>query len=125
MMTFSRAERVGAHVHKVLMDVLQKEISDPRLKMVTITRVKLSADLKNARVYFSLTGNPHALPEVKEGFKSARGFLKRRLAQHLGLRYTPDIMFHYDDTYDHAAQVNEILRSIKEDHEKHSAPHSD
>ncbi len=53
MTTFSRAERVGGHVQKAITEILQKEISDPRLEMVTITRVKLTSDLRIARVYFT------------------------------------------------------------------------
>jgi ribosome-binding factor A len=125
MTTFSRAERVGGHVQKVLTDILQKEISDPRLKMVTITQVKLTSDLRIARVYFTLTGSKVALPDAKEGFKSAHGYLKRSLARQLGLRYMPDIEFHYDDSFDHASQINEILRSIKEEDETHPASYSE
>lgn len=125
MTTFSRAERVGGHVQRVVTDILQKEISDPRLKMVTITRVKLTSDLRIARIYFTLTGSKVALPDATAGFKSAHGYLKRSLAKQLGLRYMPDIEFHYDDSYDHASQINEILRSIKKDDETDPAPYSE
>jgi ribosome-binding factor A len=125
MTTFSRAERVGGHVQKAITEILQKEISDPRLEMVTITRVKLTSDLRIARIYFTLTGSKVALSDAKEGFKSACGFLKRNLARQLGLRYMPDLEFHYDDSYDHASQINAILRSIKEEDETPPPSYSD
>jgi len=53
MKTFPRSDRVGGHIQKVLSDLLQKDIKDPRLEMVTITDVKLSNDLRKARIYFT------------------------------------------------------------------------
>lgn len=117
MTSFSRAQRVSGHIQKALTDILKKDIKDPRIDMVTITRVKLTNDLRIARIYFTLTGSKKTIEEASAGFKSARGYLKRTLAQQLGLRYMPNIEFFYDDSFDYASHIDELLRSIKKDDE--------
>lgn len=117
MTSFNRAKRVSGHIHKALTDILRRDIKDPRISMVTITRVKMTNDLRIARIYFALTGSKKTIEEAQEGFNSARGYLKRTLAQQLGLRYMPDIEFFYDDSFDYASQINELLRSLKKDDE--------
>lgn len=120
MTTFTRAQRVSGHIQKALTDILRKDIKDPRIGMVTITHVKLTNDLRIARVYFALTGSKKTIEEAQAGFNSARGYLKRTLAHQLGLRYMPNIEFYYDDSFDYASQIDELLRSIHKDDETNS-----
>ena len=117
MTSFSRTQRVSGHIQKTLTDILKKEIKDPRIGMVTITRVKLTNDLRIARIYFSLFGSQKSVEEALAGFKSARGFLKKSLASRLGLRYMPNIEFYHDDSFEYASHIEDILRSIKKDDE--------
>ena len=121
MKSFPRSDRVGGHIQKVLSDLLQKDIKDPRLDMVTITDVKLSNDLRKARIYFT-TSTPKNTERAIEGFKSARGYVKRVLSQHLGLRYMPDIEFLYDESFDYASRIDKLLKSTKTDNEKDYKP---
>ena len=116
MIPFSRADRVGGLVQKVLSDLLQKEIRDPRLIMTTISGVKMSKDLKFARVYFTiLGGDEHKKVDAISGFNSAVGFIKRCLARELKLRYMPDLKFYYDESYDHGSHIDRLLKSISEE----------
>ncbi len=114
MTTFSRADRVSQLIQRELSDILQKEIKDPRLKMATITGVKLSKDLKNAKIYFSNTGTGRKLEEVLQGFQSAHGHIKRTLAGRLELRYMPEIRFHYDESFDYGERIDRLLKSISD-----------
>jgi ribosome-binding factor A len=118
MSTFSRSERVSGHVKKILTDILKKDINDPRLDMVTVTRVKLTSDLKIARIYFALAGSKKTVNDAEQGFKSARGFIKRSLARQLDLRFMPEIEFYYDETFDYASHIDELLRSIQTNDKK-------
>jgi ribosome-binding factor A len=90
MIPFSRADRVGGLIQKVLSDILKKNIRDPRLKMATITK---SATIK--------------------GFSSAHGFIKRALAHELDLKYMPDIKFFYDESLEYGAHIDELIESTK------------
>jgi len=117
MKPFSRSDRVGGQIQKVLSELLHKEVKDPRLKMTSISGVKVSADLKHARVYFITSGDAKRRQEAADGFKTALGFLKRELARQLGLRYMPELKFFYDDSYDYGTRIDTILKSLKTDNE--------
>lgn len=112
MSSFSRADRVGGLIQQVLSDLLKKDIHDPRLKMATITNVKMSPDLKLARVYFSIYGDTNKTEAAASGFESARGFIKRSLAPKLGLRYMPDLIFFYDESFEYGSQIENLLKKI-------------
>ena len=115
MTSFSRAERVSGLIQETLSDLLNKRIHDPRLHMATITSVKMSADLKIARVYFAIYGDDKKSEDAVKGFESARGFIKRNLASKLGLRYMPDLKFFYDDSLDYGSHIDQLLEKIKTD----------
>jgi len=123
MKPFTRSDRVGGHIQKILSAVLLKEIKDPRLEMAVITGVKMSRDLKTARVYFTITGGRESRDRAMAAFKSARGYVKRTLANRLGLRYMPDLKFFYDDSFDYGSHIDDILRSLNIDNgSDHSTP---
>jgi len=115
MTLFSRAERVGGQIQKILAEILLKNIQDPRLEMTTITAVKMSKDLKIARIYFTVTGGKSNAEEALKGFKSAAGFLKSSLAGELDLRYMPALNFFYDESFDYGERIEKVLKSIKND----------
>lgn len=97
---------------KILADLLQKETGDPRLARATVTGVKMSPDLKSARIYFTCQGGEKTKEAVTAGFGSAKGFLKRTLAKELGLRYMPELTFFYDESFDYGERINKVLKSI-------------
>jgi ribosome-binding factor A len=99
----------------VLSDVLLKRIKDPRLKSATITDVKISRDLRIARIYFTTNGDKKSVEEAIEGFKSAIGYVKRTLAGQLGLRYMPELRFFYDESFDYGSHIDKILKEVKAD----------
>jgi ribosome-binding factor A len=115
MTLFSRADRVAGQIQKILSEILLRDIKDPRLDMATITVVKMSKDLKLARVYFTITGGNKSAEDAAQGFKSAVGYLKRSLAGRLGLRYMPDIVFFYDESFDYGARIESLLKTLKSD----------
>jgi len=117
MTRFKRADRVGGQVKKELSDLLRKEIRDPRLDSVTIMGVDLSDDLRSARVFFSVAQEEEARVDALAGFKSASGYLKRRLSTRLELKYTPELRFIYDESLDRATHLNKILKTINEETE--------
>jgi ribosome-binding factor A len=114
MKPYSRSDRVGGLIQQVLAELLLKEISDPRLSQTTITAVKVSRDLRIAKIYFATGDKEGASKAAMEGFNRARGFVKRELAQRLGLRYMPDLKFFYDDAIDRGARVEQLLKMVKE-----------
>ncbi len=112
MIPYSRADRVSGLIQEILSNLLKKDIHDPRLEMVTITNVKMSRDLRLARIYFSIYGDKNKAEAAAGGFESAHGFIKRSLARRLGLRYMPDLTFFYDESFDYGTHIEELLKSI-------------
>jgi ribosome-binding factor A len=117
MKPFSRSDRVSGQIKKVLSDILLKKIKDPRLESATITGVKMSRDLKFARVYFVTSGGKESMEAAIEGFKSALGYVKRNLAAQLGLRYMPELRFFYDDSFDYGSHIDKIIKAAKSENE--------
>jgi ribosome-binding factor A len=115
MIPFSRADRVSGLIQKVLSELLKKKIHDPRLAMATISSVKMSRDLKLARIYFTVYGDRQKSEAAAQGFESARGFIKRSLAPRLGLRYMPDLKFFFDESFDYGSHIDQLLEKITTD----------
>ena len=112
MTSFTRAERVSGLIQATLSDLLQKGIRDPRLEMTTITGVKMSPDLKLARIYFTIYGGRDRSEAAVKGFDSARGYIKRNLARRLGLRYMPDLKFFWDESFEYGSHIDKLLKKI-------------
>jgi len=115
MKPFARSDRVSGQIQKVLSEILLKKVKDPRLENASITDVKMSRDLRIARIYFVAPGNKKSMEEAEEGFKSALGYVKRTLARQLGLRYMPDLKFFYDESFEYGLQIDKVLKAVKAD----------
>jgi ribosome-binding factor A len=114
MKPYSRSDRVGGLIQQALAQMLRMEISDPRLAGTTITAVKMSRDLRIARVYYATETGAEKQKAAHEGFERARGYLKRELAQRLELRYMPDLKFFYDEAIDRGAKIENLIKMVKE-----------
>lgn len=110
MKPYARAERIGIKIQKAITELLSKKMQDPRIEMATISGVKMSSDLRVALVYVTVFGN--RVDEVLDGFKTSRGFIKKRIAPKLGLKYMPDLKFVYDETFDRAARMDALIDSV-------------
>jgi ribosome-binding factor A len=115
MKPYSRSDRVAGLIRKVLAELLQKEIGDPRLANTTITAVKMSRDLRIAKIYYATEKGGEKQEAAQDGFERARGFVKRELAQRLGLRYMPDLKFFYDDAIDRGTRIEKLLKMVVKD----------
>jgi ribosome-binding factor A len=108
-MTSGRMRRVDEAVREVLGDAIAKDIKDPRVGFVTVTDVKTSPDLRHARVYVSVLGEPTRRQATLDGLASAHGFLQRRVAAELHLKHTPELTFLYDDTAERGMRVSQLI----------------
>jgi ribosome-binding factor A len=105
-----RPERVAEMVLRELSQMLLRDLKDPRLRGITLTSVKMSDDLRHARVFFShLEGHTRG-PEAIRGFRSAEGFIRRSIGQALTLRFTPQLDFEFDEGPERAARLDALLR---------------
>lgn len=117
---FSRGQRVGDLIQKELALLIQQEIKDPRLGMVTITEAKVSRDLAFSDVYFTMLPEANA-EQAADILNQASGFLRSGLAKILSTRTTPKLRFHYDDTIANGARMNEAINeALRRDAQQHN-----
>lgn len=107
-----RLNRVEKACKEELSEILQKEIKDPRVGFVTITQVKVTPDLRHARVYLSILGTDDEVAHTLSGLLSARGYLRSRLGKHLRLKYLPEIEFVHEHVAEEALRIYELLKQI-------------
>ncbi|MDO8210697.1 30S ribosome-binding factor RbfA [Conexibacter sp. CPCC 206217] len=111
-MSGSRIRRVDEAVRTVLSEAITQELKDPRVGFVTVTAVRTSSDLRHARVYVSILGDEEARAAGLEGLRSSQGFLQRKVAREVRMKYTPEITFAYDDSVDRGLRINELLKEM-------------
>lgn len=93
-----------------LSQLLIRELKDPRLRGITLTRVHMDDDLRHGRVYFSHLEGKQRAAAALAGFKSAGGFIKREIGHALNLRRTPELDFEFDPGIEHAVRIGALLR---------------
>src|SRR4051795_9764147 len=108
-MSGERMRRVDEAMREVLSDAITSELKDPRVGFVTVTAVQTSPDLRRARVFVSVLGNPGERRRSLKALDSAHGYLQRRVAGELRLKNTPALEFLYDDSLDRGLRIAELL----------------
>jgi ribosome-binding factor A len=119
---FARTDRVGALIQEELSALLRKSINDPRLTTALITGVKMSSDLKLAKIYFVISDRVSTRDAAFAGFEKAKGFIKYSLAQTLKLRYMPEFRFYYDNSMDYGFHMDSVLDKLKHEHSTNHRP---
>jgi len=112
-----RSERVAGELQAEVARILRDEVTDPRIRMVTITRVDVAPDLSHALVFWSAldTDEEDEVLAVAEGLDSAAAFVRRRLARALPLRRVPELRFRYDPSLVLGSQTLALLGSLRDD----------
>lgn len=108
-----RPDQVGEVIRQVVAEALIREIRDPRINLVTITRVEVSPDLSHARLFVTMHADGAERELALEGLKRAAGFLRNKVAKALATRITPELTFVADLGAEHAARIEQILGAIK------------
>jgi len=115
-----RPEQVAELVRQVVAEALTREVRDPRIGLVTLTRVLVSGDLSHARIFVALHGEAADGAEQRalEGLRSAAGFLRSKVAKALVTRITPELHFEPDRGAQHAARINAMLAELRREPEE-------
>lgn len=108
-MTSTRTARVARQIQQELSQIIEEQLKDPRVGMVTLTSVQMTPDLRLARIYFSRLGAAEEREEAKAALEHAAGFLRRELGQRLRLRYLPELRFYFDDSLERYDRISELL----------------
>ena len=108
-----RSERTSKLIQREISELLERDVSDPRLsRLISVTEVTLSPDLRHAKVFVSTLGSEINKEDMLAGFNKASGFLRKELALHLKLRYTPQLSFHYDDSIERGARLLKLIGEL-------------
>ena len=109
-----RLQRISDLIRQEISELLIREINDPRLKLISITDVKVDKELAFADVYVSAVEGHTRSAEILAGLESARGFLRRTLAGRIELRVFPRLRFHWDPTPENADHIEKVLADLRE-----------
>lgn len=104
-----RIGRVEEAIRETVAVILQQELKDPRVGLVTITRVRVTADLQQAVIYFSVLGRD-PVAGVEAGLKSATPYIRRLLGERLRLRFTPALKFQYDPSVEESIRIQQLMK---------------
>jgi ribosome-binding factor A len=111
-----RTEQLGHEIQRILGEVIQYELKDPRVGFATVVGVEVTADLQIARVRISVMGTPDERRETMAALERAKGFLRRRLAEELNyLRFVPELRLILDTSVDYSLHIDELLRRAAEE----------
>ncbi len=114
----ARLGRVNEEIRKALSQIIDYEVKNPNVTgMISVTKVKVTPDLKYAKVYVSIL-NAKDNEQTLEGLKESSGFMRSSLAKKVNLRITPELVFEYDDSIEHGERIDSLLREIKKQDEK-------
>jgi ribosome-binding factor A len=110
----ARVRRHAERVRELVASVVRTQIKDPRLGMITITDARITADLRDATVFYTVLGDTAAKTGTAAALDSANGLLRSIVGKALGLRHSPTLTFVLDDVQDHAKHIDELLATARE-----------
>lgn len=106
--SFSRSDRVSEQIRRDLAALIQTELKDPRVGMVSLTAVELTPDYAHAKIFFTTLDVTH-LTEIEKGLKRAAGFLRRELGKRIKIHTLPELHFIYDASLERGAQLTDLI----------------
>ncbi len=115
MTTHSRPERVGQEIQAAIGDLLARGmLRDPRIGYITITGVKVSPDLRVARVFYSMIGTEQERADTQKGLEAAKSYVRREVTSVVNLRVSPEIFFTFDESIGEGDKIDRLLREVRE-----------
>lgn len=117
-MNKQRLAGIEKEMSRIISKVLMEEVKNPKLKRVilSVNSIRVTEDLKFADVYFTvmpLNGEAFNLKVIETSLNEIKGFLRKKISEELGLRFTPEIRVKMDDSIDHAMKITKLLNDIK------------
>ena len=110
---YSRPNRFGNELRKLLSEIISRELDTSKVGFATVTTVKMTNDLKIAKVYISVLDSRQKDKEIETFFNSRAKFLRGQLGSHLTSKSIPELKFFYDDTYEEAEKIDRLIAKIQ------------
>ena len=112
-MSSNRALKVADRIKEVIATTLEARVKDPRLGFITITDVRVTGDLQQASIFYTVLGDEEAQSGTAAALASAKGLIRREVGSALGLRITPSIEFFADGLQESATAMNDLMSSVR------------
>jgi ribosome-binding factor A len=110
----NRTERLAESIRQEAIEIVEYELTDDRIGSVSVTDVKVSPDLRNAKIFVSISGDRQQIEQSLAALRHASGFVRYQLGLRLQLKHIPEILFFYDETIKKAARIEQLLREETE-----------
>ncbi len=115
MTTHVRSDRVAHEIQVAIASMVTRgELRDPRIGFITITGVKVSPDLRVAKVFYSMLGTEEERKASQKGLEAAKGFIRREVTARVQLRVSPEIYFVFDESIVEGDKIDRLLREVKD-----------
>ncbi|RKY81092.1 30S ribosome-binding factor RbfA [candidate division KSB1 bacterium] len=114
-MAHTRLLKIADLLKREISNIIFRQIKDPRIGFVTITQVRVSADLRSARIYCTILGTEQQRVDTLNGLNHASTFIQSVLKPRLSLRYIPKLQFFWDDTLEYAEKIEKLIQQTKSD----------
>jgi ribosome-binding factor A len=118
----SRPDRVGEQIRQLLSESLAREVHDPGVGFVTLTRVRMSPDLQVARIFYTSIGDDKARAETRRALDRATPFLRRQVGRQLRLRRVPELHFEFDESVESQERIERILLDLQAERDARAEP---
>ena len=109
----ARTRRLTERIAKIVAELLERRIKDPRLGFVTVTEARLTPDLREAKVFYTVLGTPEEREETAAALKSATGIIRSEVGRLTGLRHTPSLEFIADALPENAHRIDELVAAAR------------
>jgi ribosome-binding factor A len=113
-MDAARTRRLSERIGKIVAELLERRIKDPRLGFVTVTEVRLTADWREAKVFYTVFGTPEELQDTAIALRSATGIIRSEVGRIIGLRHAPSIEFVADALPDSARRIDDLVAAARQ-----------
>ena len=114
----ARARRLAERIQVIVAETIERRIKDPRMGFVTITDVRVTGDLREATVFYTVLGDPTEQDDTAAALESARGMLRTEVGRQTGIRYTPSLAFVADAIPENARHLDDLLRQAHDADER-------
>lgn len=109
----ARTRRMSVRVREIVADVIERQVKDPRLGMVTVTDARLTPDLREATVFYTVWGDDEVRTETATALESAKGVIRSAVGRGTGLKHTPSLAFVHDALPENARHIDELLERAR------------
>ncbi|MDD2446090.1 MAG: 30S ribosome-binding factor RbfA [Clostridiales bacterium] len=115
-MNIKRTNRISEEVRKIVSELILNGLKDPRISsMTTVTKVEVTRDLSFAKIYISVLGNEEEKSETIKGLNSAKGFIRKEIGNNIDLRYSPEPIFHLDESIEEAIRMSKLIDEVNKE----------